>query len=350
MTLRHRPPVSAATSSRSRSATRFLDRPRSMGPSALGQEHPGERDVLVLADVAQVVVDRQSALADPGFGLTQLPLRCVDPGCLGRDGPGQWVVLAHEDTVSVLPAGRERRRASPSVSVSCALATRHRYGFWAKPPRSPSSSLTPKVIGGSIEVVPLQAQLCQPHVHVTRAAQDGCRAVGRHPQALFVAPHRLVQTPLGDTDLRQWTVATDRIDGVARALQARHGLGPEAMGGLEITTSPVRQGKEPRRCTAPEWVVVAGEVERPMGEGLCPLAVAFICAWAARYRATALGNRRNSASSTTTIAWADGWLSLPIVGRWFQPSLGPSQSTSTSADSPVAMSAPTYPTLRTGRT
>ena len=96
------------------------------------------------------------------------------------------------------------------------------------------------------------------------------------------------------------------------------------MGGLEITTSPVRQGKEPRRRTAPERVVVAGEVERPMGEGLRPLAVAVICAWAARYRATVLGSRRNSASSTMTIA-AARLRSLPVVGRWFQPSLRPTQ-------------------------
>ena len=75
-----------------------------------------------------------------------------------------------------------------------------------------------------------------------------------------------------------------------------------------------------------------------------------ICAWAARYRATALGNRPNSASSTTTIA-------AGRAGRSRQPSdagsshrSAPRSSTSTSANSPLAMSAPTYPTLRTGRT
>ena len=67
---------------------RFLDPARVMGPGALGQEHSGKGDVLVLADVSQVVFDRQSALADPGFGLAQSALRCVDPRCLGRDGPG----------------------------------------------------------------------------------------------------------------------------------------------------------------------------------------------------------------------------------------------------------------------
>ena len=68
---------------------RFLDPARVMGPGALRREHPRERDVLVLADEAQVVLDRQAALADPGCGLAQTALRGLDPRGLGRDGPGQ---------------------------------------------------------------------------------------------------------------------------------------------------------------------------------------------------------------------------------------------------------------------
>ena len=280
--------------------------------------------MLVLADVAEVVIDRQSALADPGSGLAQTALRGMDPRCLRGEGPGDGVVLADEDTLSVLQQGEGAIGIALSQAELChgdAPSVR----VLGQATEVAKFIAQPKVIGGSIDVVPLQAQLCQPHVHVTRAAQDGCRAVRRHPQALFVAPHRLVQTPLGDTDLRQWSVATDRIDRVARALQARHRLGPEAMGGLEIATSPVRQGKEPRRRTAPEWVVFAGEVERPTAKASVRSRSPFICAWAARYRATALGNRRNSASSTTTIDRGRGLLSLPIVGRWFQPSLRPTQ-------------------------
>ena len=147
----------------------------------------------------------------------------------------------------------------------------------------------------------------------------------RHPQALFVAPHRLVQTPLGNTDLRQWSVATDRIDRVARALQARHRLRPEAMGGLEIATSPVRQGKKPRRRTAPEWVVFAGEVERPMGERLRPLAVAVDLCLGGSIQGNGTGQPPELGFVNDDHRRGRGLPSLPIVGRWFQPSLGPTQ-------------------------
>ena len=61
---------------------RFLDPPRVVRPGAVGQKHPGKRDVLVLADEAQVVIDRQSAVADPGSSLAQTALRGMDPRCL----------------------------------------------------------------------------------------------------------------------------------------------------------------------------------------------------------------------------------------------------------------------------
>ena len=296
-----------------------------MGPGALGHEHPGKRDVLVLADVAQVVIDRQSALADPGSGLAQTALRGMDPRCLRGEGPGHGVVLADEDTLSVLQQGEGAIGITLSQAELC-HGDAPSVGVLGQATEVSKVIAQPKVIGGSIEVVPLQAQLAQPHVHVTRSAQDGCRAVRRHPQALFVAPHRLVQTPLGDTDLRQWSVATDRIDGVARALQARHRLRPEAMGGLEITTSPVRQGKEPRRRTAPEWIVFAGEIERPMGERLRPLAVAVHLCLGGSIQGNGAGQPPELGFVNDDHRRGRGLLSLPIVGRWFQPSLRPTQT------------------------
>ena len=233
------------------------------------------------------------------------------------------VVLADEDTLGVL----QQREGSVGIALSQAeLGHGDAPSVWVlgQPTDVAKIIAHPKVIGGSIEVVPLQAHLCQPHVHVTRSAQDGCRAVGRHPQALFVAPHRLVQSPLGDTDLRQWSVATDRIDGVAGAFQARHGLGPEAVGGLEIATSPVRQGEEPRRRTAPEWVV-AGEIERPMGGRLCPLAVAVHLCLGGSIQGNGTGQPPELGFVNHDHRRSRGLPFPPIVRRWLQPALRPPQ-------------------------
>ena len=92
---------------------------------------------------------------------------------------------------------------------------------------------------------------------------------------MLVSPHRLVQTTLGEADLRQRSVATDRIDGVARTLQGGHRLGPEAMGRLEVAVPPVREGEKPRPPGAPERIAIAGQGEGFQGEGFDALGVAL---------------------------------------------------------------------------
>ena len=132
-----------------------------MGSGALGQEHPGKGDVLVLAHVREVVFDRQPALADPGFGLAQAAVRGMDPRCLRRDGPDHRVVLAHEDTFSVVQQGEGAVGISFSQAKLChgdAPSVR----VLGQATEVPKVVALPKVIGGSIEVVPLQAQLANP--------------------------------------------------------------------------------------------------------------------------------------------------------------------------------------------
>src|SRR5947208_3225307 len=59
---------------------------RALGRVA-GQEHPGQGDVLELAQVAEVVVDGQTSLTGPAEGFTQLPLGDPHPCPQGRDRP-----------------------------------------------------------------------------------------------------------------------------------------------------------------------------------------------------------------------------------------------------------------------
>ena len=303
---------------------RLLDRTPVMGPGPLGQEHPGEGDVLELAHVGEVVIDRQSAVADPGSGLAQTALRGMDPRRLRRDGPEDGVVLAHEDTLGVLQQGEGAVGISSGQAELCHGDARS-IGVLGQATLVPEVVALPKMIGRGIEVVPLEVQLAHPHVQVARSAQRGRPVVGRHPQALFVRPQRLVQTTLGDADLGQRSVAADRIDGVARAQQAGHGLGPEAMGGLEITASPVRQGKEPRRAAAPERIVLAGEVEGPQGERLRTLSVALELCLGGSIQGDRTGQPPELGLVHDDHRRGRGRLFLTGIGRRFQPSLGSPQ-------------------------
>ena len=61
----------------------------------LGQEHPGQGDVVELAQIAEVVVNRQALLTRPAEGFTQRPLRDQHPGPQGRDRPHVGEVVTH---------------------------------------------------------------------------------------------------------------------------------------------------------------------------------------------------------------------------------------------------------------
>ena len=103
-----------------------------------------------------------------------LGLRADGPGGLDarglrRDGPGHRVVLAHEDTFGVLQQGE----GAISASVNEA-ELRHRdapsVGVLGQAALVPEIVAMPKMIGGSIAVVPLQTQLAHSHVQVGRSA------------------------------------------------------------------------------------------------------------------------------------------------------------------------------------
>ena len=52
---------------------------------------------------------------------------------------------------------------------------------------------------------------------------------------------------------------------MTRLVQARHGVGPEAVGGLEVTVAPGRECQEAGGSSATERIVITGEVESPTG-------------------------------------------------------------------------------------
>jgi hypothetical protein len=108
-------------------------------------------------------------------------------------------------------------------------------------------------------------------VHVGRPAQDR-RPVGRHPQAVLVSPHRLVQATLGEADLRQRSVATDRIDGVARTLKEAIASDQKPWA---ASRSPFPQCAKARNPAPALPGAIAGQGEGFQGEGFDALGVAL---------------------------------------------------------------------------
>ena len=90
-----------------------------------GEECPDQGHVLVLAQVAEVVVDGEAPVARPGEGVLRPPLQ--DPGARPHRGDRAHV---RQEVPDVHCSAASRRSTaswrSPSASLSLAIATRHR--------------------------------------------------------------------------------------------------------------------------------------------------------------------------------------------------------------------------------
>ena len=265
MTLPVRRPSSAARRRRSRRSTRLSHGAPSRGRRP-GQEHPGERDVLELAQVAEVVVDRQALLARPAQGLAQPPLRDPHARRHRGDGPHIREVVARVQR-SASSSSSSAPSRSPSASRTRAIATRQRYGFCGRPACSPSSLLVSRCCVGGIEIVPLAA--------TARSCPTCMSAVPpQHGRALLASraaiPARRCASPRGDDPARsgcrrgRWR-SRSRRRGARPCSQARHAVGIRPVRGLEIPARPGGESQEPRCRAAPEVVILGDEVERPPG-------------------------------------------------------------------------------------
>ena len=127
-------PVLPAVLGRLQQALQESDRLAGARPSAvLGQEHPGQGDVLELAQVAEVVVGGQAPLARPAERFAQPPLRDQHPCPQRRDGPHVRGRSRRRTARSASSSRSSAPSRSPSASRIRAIATRQRYGFCGKP-------------------------------------------------------------------------------------------------------------------------------------------------------------------------------------------------------------------------
>src|SRR3954454_5521776 len=135
------------------------------------QEHPGQRDVLELARVAEVVVNRQALLTRPAKGFTQRPLRDQHPGPQGRDRPYVGEVITHIQALRLV----EQVECAAQISFSLPYPSHRDTPAVGVLPQSNvlTQLLAPQqMLSGLSQVVVLAVDLAHADVHVRRSSKD----------------------------------------------------------------------------------------------------------------------------------------------------------------------------------
>ena len=262
-------PVLLALFRRSQEAVQEPDR---LVSGALGtlvlvsrHEHPGQGDVLELAQVTEVVIDGQALLTRPAESFTEAALRDPVPVALNA-GTGR-TLGKKSPTYSAL---RLVEQVECAVQIPFSLA----YPSHRDPPAIPvlrqpgvlAQLLAPQqLLRGGMQVVALAVDLAHPDVHVCRSPQNRPALLGCTLQCLLVGAHRLAEATLREPDVRQRDRAAEGIGNVPGPPQSRHAFGVRRMPCLEV---PARPGREPQqaRCPGPaEVVVLRRKFECPPG-------------------------------------------------------------------------------------
>ena len=177
------------------------------------QEHPGQGDVLELAQVTEVVVDGQALLTRPAEGFTEPALRDPDPCLQRRDRPHIREEVAHIQALRLV----EQVECAAQVSFSLAYPG-HRDPPAIRVLRQPGVLAqllaAQQVLRGGMQIVALAVDLAHPHVHVCRSPQNRPALLRRTLQCLLVGAHRLAETTLRDPDVRQRDRAAEDIGDV----------------------------------------------------------------------------------------------------------------------------------------
>src|ERR1039457_4567406 len=311
------------------------------------QEHPGQGDVLELAQVAEVVVSGQALLTRPAQRVAEPALRDPDPCLQRRDRPHVGEEVAHVQALRLV----EQVKCAGQISFSL-LYPGHRH-----PPAIPvlrqPGVLTQllarqQVLDGGRQVVALAVELAHPRVHVCRSPQNRAALRRDKLQCLLVGVHRLAEATLRDPDVGQRDRAAQDVGDETGSPQSGHARGPGPVRSLQVPVPPGRKPKNPDAEARPRW---SSSGERSSARRACrtvPGASPRAMARAARYTSIAAGRRRYSSSLAATIS-ASGPCrpSWGAVGAASHRSASRSRS-STPSSSPVVSNAPAKATLSTG--
>ena len=183
----------------------------------LGDEQPGERGVLELADVAERVTRREVELLRPGARLSEPAMRDQH----SRSDRGDRVDVRRE-VAEIEPLGLVKQR-DRAIEITLCLedASLHDPGSVGIPREGElvaqaASGL--EVRPGLVESAALVRDVGEAGVHVRRAAERRF-GTGGEREALLVDPHRVAEPALRQADVGADDRTAHQIGDVARLLE-----------------------------------------------------------------------------------------------------------------------------------
>ena len=314
----------------------------------LGQQRPGQGDVLELAQIGEIGLSRQALRTRPGQGLAHPALRGQHARPQRRDRPHVRGEVTRVHALGLV------EQVEGAVQISLGVPdSRHRDPPAIRVLRQPGVLAqllgAQQVPGGGRQVVALASDLAHPHVHVRRSPQHRPVLVGGESQRLLVGAQRLTQATLRDADVRQRDRAAEDVGDVPGPPQPLGAGGVGLVRGLEVAATPECEPHEGRCPGSGEVVLFGGALiarwARSMVAGPSPP----IRARPARYISIAPGRRASSPSSRTTIPSGGAHVPEPSPVGSCHRSTSRSRS-STPSSSPTDISAPMKPAASTGLT
>ena len=311
---------------------------RSAGPRA-SEQHPGQGDVLELADVAELVVGGETAVGRPSRGGRRRRPGPAAPGpsARRRAGPRGRSRCCRGARPRRAARARRRGRRGPAGGAPSRRASGRRAAGArrARRARCWPGGAAPRRRGRCVRGAPRSGRrACRPRP-ATRGASVG------EPQAGLEGCGGVAEPALGELDVGQAEGAAEDVGEVVGRDEAAGRR--RRSGGAPASRSPVVQCASPSSAAAralAEVVVGVGQLERSVGVRDRPVDVAGeerqrrpgTTANCAGRRANSRGRRRSAAGSRAS--------SLASTS---------SRSCSTPAMSPVAIRAPTRSMASTGR-
>ena len=253
----------AARGQRGRAAS--LPCRRRVAVAVLGQEQPGQGQVLVLVQVVRVVIDAEPSFAGPAAADVQVARGDLEPGLHRLDRA--YVGVEAVPVAAPRPARAARIAASwsPRAARTCAMATGHRCRFSVMEARSARTRAVSRCASAPARSSSSRSSSARPTCRSAVARGYGSPSLGGGPQRLLVEPAGAAGSARGNPHVGEHDRAVQLVDQVPRGVQAAHRLGERGERLVDVSGGPGGQAEEPARAAPHEVVLGSGQVERAPG-------------------------------------------------------------------------------------
>ena len=284
-TLPSRPLLSAAVRSRSSSASCLVD-------LVLGDQQPGEREVVAFGEVGQVVAGGDAVLAGPGTGAIQAPAGDVDPGPERRDRAYIGEEAGQVERLRLL------EEVGRGVEVAVGLPEPGHGGVPAVPvlkkgTGSPTSRAAWRCSAAACRSPCSRSTSARPTCRspVTGSAAAGCRRA--EASARSWRRRGLGGAAAGQPHLRQDDGGAELVGQVPGRVQAAHRSGERLDRSVEVAAAHGARPRNPAPAPRARWS--SGPARCRTRRACCAVPAMSPRAWAtaARYIAIAMGSCRS---------------------------------------------------------